>query len=183
MAVACLGWTHEAWESGVPSALPAHTLRLAHGQVSFEVSPNHGTGQSAGPPPLPTRPSGGASRTAPGARERESLQESQRESQQGWPGYASFDDLGDASFREAAAPGTSSSLWSRQGQARTLNNNKCSILWSRGFSEAAASIVALLVCRMHCLHVSTRQRSVLATLSPTHAVAALRASDFDAVVM
>ena len=82
--------------------------------MSFEVSRIHGTGQSASPPALPARPSGGASRTAPGAKERDS----QRDSQRGWPGYASFDDLGDASFREAVAPGTASSLWSRQGQAR-----------------------------------------------------------------
>ena len=76
-------------------------------QVSFEVSRSHGVELT--PPPLPTRPSGGASRTAPGAKE--------RDPQRGWPGYASFDDLGDASFREAAAPETSG-LWSRQGQAR-----------------------------------------------------------------
>ena len=76
-------------------------------QVSFEVSRSHEVPPSR--QPLPTRPSGGASRSAPGADD--------RKSQQGWPGYASFDDLGDASFRGAAAPGTSS-LWSRQGQAR-----------------------------------------------------------------
>ena len=83
-------------------------------QVSFEVSRSPGSGSA--PPPLPTRPSGGASRSAPGGA-------IERVSQRGWPGYASFDDLGDASFREASAHEHAASLWSRQGQARVQSRS------------------------------------------------------------
>ena len=139
--------------------------RHACQQVSFEVSRNHGSSQSASPASLPARPSGGASRTAPGAKERDPQWDSRQQSQRGWPGYASFDDLGDATFREAAAPGTTSSLWSRQGQARARQAThrcsphllSCHCAWAAiaaacfATCSSAAFMIACSIQRISCL--------------------------------